>query len=779
MKPHSRPRMLLAFALLFALSTCVAGQKEPLAILFLGDIASIEKYMFVSRVYSQRLAEALAKKGISTRMVRSGKYRTAEGIKRRFDSCVLNYMPDLVIMQFGLRDSTVKPSGRKAGPLGPIDVFERNLAWLLKRIKAAGGQVILMTPNPRKEDEQLTGKYAESVRRIAADHAVPLVDAYKWFRYHARTEGKSWKALYCNGYKVKEKGHALIADWLFEAIASMIESSGLAPKKYAPPALPDCKPILLLNEGRPGAVRYGGIPWNRGKPWNQKYLQESGKDNTLLSGLGITGGDFRIRARLRMDRQRESFAAFSFDGNYILFEDFYGHLCLVGPAFGGFKRLAPSPAVIPRGAWLDFEAVLTGSILRLRINDWTVHAGRYSRPAVDRIEFHPVRSNMQIRTFTLEGNTRKLPAPMPAGYTLPRLDLARETDRQVVVDRKSGQRLLHPTTVLLEDGKTILAVYHAGRGRILMKQSEDGGLTWSDRLPVPKSWATIMDIPTIHRVVDRHGKQRLILFAGLHPVRSAVSEDGGRSWSELRPVGDWGGLVAMASVARLKNGDHAAFFHDDGRFIRDTGQGRRYLHDVSLMLRNWTGMHVGLFTVYMSLSRDGGLTWSRPEIIAHHPAAHLCEPGFLRSPDGNQIALLLREDSRRYNSCVIFSNDEGKTWTEPRELPAALTGDRHRGRYAPDGRLLITLRDTTRDSRTRGDWVAWVGTYEDIVKGREGQYRVRLMDNKHRWNCGYAGLELLEDGTFVATSYGTWKKKKDPFIVSVRLKLAELDAMRE
>jgi hypothetical protein len=125
---------------------------------------------------------------------------------------------------------------------------------------------------------------------------------------------------------------------------------------------------------------------------------------------------------------------------------------------------------------------------------------------------------------------------------------------------------------------------------------------------------------------------------------------------------------------------------------------------------------------------------------------------------------------------VIFSRDEGTSWTTPRELPAALTGDRHIARYASDGRLFITFRDTTLISPTRGDWVAWVGTYEDIVEGREGQYRVRLMDNQDRWDCAYPGLELLPDGTFVTTSYGHWERGEEPYIVSVRLKLSELDA---
>ncbi|MDG2102340.1 MAG: hypothetical protein P8J91_01220, partial [Pirellulaceae bacterium] len=38
-------------------------------------------------------------------------------------------------------------------------------------------------------------------------------------------------------------------------------------------------------------------------------------------------------------------------------------------------------------------------------------------------------------------------------------------DHQVVVDREAGQYLGHPTTVLLEDGQTMLCVYPKGHGK--------------------------------------------------------------------------------------------------------------------------------------------------------------------------------------------------------------------------------------------------------------------------------------------------------------------------
>jgi len=358
------------------------------------------------------------------------------------------------------------------------------------------------------------------------------------------------------------------------------------------------------------------------------------------------------------------------------------------------------------------------------------------------------------------GPSRAEDSPLPADYSIPVIDLSKDTSRQVIVDKEPGQYLGHPTTVLLEDNKTMIAVYPKGHGRgaIVMKRSSDAGLTWSDRLPTPDNWATSKEVPTIYRVIDKKGVKRLIMFSGLYPIRMTVSKDDGGTWTPLEPIGDFGGIVVMASVERLKNGDYMALFHDDGRFLRGLGKRTK-------------------FRVFKTISKDGGLTWGEPVVIAEHPTAHICEPGLIRSPDGKQIAVLLRENSRKLNSFVIFSDDEGQTWTQPRQLPAALTGDRHTGKYAPDGRLFITFRDTTRSSPTSGDWVGWVGTYDDIVKGRQGQYRVRLMDNTKSRDCAYPALELLPDGTFVTTTYGHWQKGEAPFIASVRFKIEELDAI--
>ena len=58
-----------------------------------------------------------------------------------------------------------------------------------------------------------------------------------------------------------------------------------------------------------------------------------------------------------------------------------------------------------------------------------------------------------------------------------------------------------------------------------MKRSDDGGLTWSERLPTPASWATLMETPTV-------------LQAG--PGRRGVDEPGGGSGWAVRCLGRGG-----------------------------------------------------------------------------------------------------------------------------------------------------------------------------------------------------------------------------------------------
>ena len=64
----------------------------------------------------------------------------------------------------------------------------------------------------------------------------------------------------------------------------------------------------------------------------------------------------------------------------------------------------------------------------------------------------------------------------------------------------------------------------------------------------------------------------------------------------------------------------------------------------------------------------------------------------------------------------------------------------------------------------------------DCTEGN-GQYSIRLKDNKKEYDTTYPGVAVLPDGTFVVTTYGHWSQGEAPYSLSVRFKLAELDAI--
>ena len=84
--------------------------------------------------------------------------------------------------------------------------------------------------------------------------------------------------------------------------------------------------------------------------------------------------------------------------------------------------------------------------------------------------------------------------------------------------------------------------------------------------------------------------------------------------------------------------------------------------------------------------------------------------------------------------------------------------------------------------------MAWVGRYEDIAEGREGQYRIKLLHNAARTDndvpgkgnsdCGYSDLEVLPDGTIVATTYVKYQAGAEKnSVVNTRFMLSEIDAL--
>ena len=372
------------------------------------------------------------------------------------------------------------------------------------------------------------------------------------------------------------------------------------------------------------------------------------------------------------------------------------------------------------------------------------------------------------------------------------VDLASDTARQVVIAQGTPEPEAyhaHPTTAMLADNKTMFCVWNIGHGGHAgpMARSDDGGLTWT-RIDesLPANSINFRNCPSIYRLTDPQGRERLWVFAA-RTARPAevkrdipgrlqgympriVSEDDGRTWREEPPLGplaagaatkEWLAnpfrcIMTFSSIVRLKDGSYLGMFH------RGSGVGEE-----------------GTLQVLQSITRDGGFTWSEPVLACDGTqldGKHPCEPYVFRSPDGDELCCLMRENRRSGTSLVMFSRDEGKTWSKAVDAPWGLTGDRHHGIYLPDGRLVIVFRNASPNSRDKAGFIAWVGTYDDIKQGRPGQYRVSLL--KTFKDGFYPGLHLLPDGTIVATTYANYRQEDvGCSIISVRFTIAEIDAL--
>lgn len=362
-----------------------------------------------------------------------------------------------------------------------------------------------------------------------------------------------------------------------------------------------------------------------------------------------------------------------------------------------------------------------------------------------------------LSALTISG---QLPAGAQESEALPVVDLSQDTSRQVMIAPGTATVYQgHPTTLRMPDGRTLFCVWTTGHGGPCgpMARSDDGGRTWTrmdDTLP--PGFQRHRNCPSLYRLVGPGGKERLWVFSASPDMPRLVSEDGGKTWREMPPLGErFRCVMTFSSMVRLRDGRYVGLYH-----------------------RGPGGADRPPLEVLQSITADGGVTWSDPRVVARVDGKNPCEPFAFRSPDGKELGCLLRENTHKGRSLMMFSRDEAQTWSKPTDTPWGLTGDRHMGITAPDGRLVIAFRDQAPNSPTRGHFVAWVGTYDDIRAGRPGQYRIKLLHSYAGGDCGYPGLERLPDGTIVATTYIKYRPGAEKnSIVSTRFTLEECDRL--
>ena len=145
--------------------------------------------------------------------------------------------------------------------------------------------------------------------------------------------------------------------------------------------------------------------------------------------------------------------------------------------------------------------------------------------------------------------------------------------------------------------------------------------------------------------------------------------------------------------------------------------------------------------VFAVRSDDGGLSWSRPTLVASGAGHEFEEPAIIRCRSGKLIALL-RDNTTRYLH-QVDSHDDGASWSSPRKT--AIAGYPAHLLALHDGRLLMTYGWRQPDFGIRA-----------VVSPDEGESwdahsTIRIRGGLPNKNLGYpATLAIGGDGFYTA-----------------------------
>lgn len=180
---------------------------------------------------------------------------------------------------------------------------------------------------------------------------------------------------------------------------------------------------------------------------------------------------------------------------------------------------------------------------------------------------------------------------------------------------------------------------------LLYRHSEDAGANWTPPVRVdtgmPSPFALNRGMDAQIAAAERHliavwmtaGSDRW----GSGPMATAISEDGGQTWTAGPNPADDGSTTGHGFIDLTA--DNQGTFHLTWLDNRDGKQGLRYAR-----------------------STDGGRSWS-PNLTVKAATCECCSNAILAGPDGN-VAILFRDGDPR-DMQLVRSADRGLTWLPP------------------------------------------------------------------------------------------------------------------
>ena len=468
----------------------------------------------------------------------------------------------------------------------------------------------------------------------------------------------------------------------------------------------EMRELIAVQGGKAKDAVFAGGAWKQGKG----YLEAGGADVWLLANRGLAAGDFHITARLSIHKLAKSAARFSFNNgaSSFGFEGSHGKIYITGIVCKGPRTAGaltpPGEVGIEDGKPFAFEVVRTGTTLTFKVDGKTVHTTTAHAGEIPIFGFEPRRAVMRIEQFSATGAF--LPdihkpehvgvwfhpkvTPVKSKWHGPFLNLPGDRILTVVnspggvrgyISSDEGKSWQPGQPVRAEgetfktrDGNADTLLVRTRKGTVVLvflnihgqrvswdykkqepkddirrytwaARSTDDGKTWQDVQIIQRGYAgalrDIIETSTGEIVI---ANQNVARNPGRHISYCYVSADDGKTWTASNGM-DIGG-----------KGDHAGSIEGTLEELRD---GRLWI-----LLRSYHGHF------YECFSTDKGRTWTKP-VASKIKASG--SPGMMKRLASGRLVLLWnrfaknrpRQFGRREELSMAFSEDDGKTWTEP------------------------------------------------------------------------------------------------------------------
>lgn len=293
-----------------------------------------------------------------------------------------------------------------------------------------------------------------------------------------------------------------------------------------------------------------------------------------------------------------------------------------------------------------------------------------------------------------------------------------------------------PDIIKMKSGRLLVAynecVAHLNRdhSHITIRTSDDGGKSWSDKRYVGEEtfhgdqWNSIrvnqLSDGRIILLCDRISKTEFTAETELYAFESL---DEGEHFSEKRRLGVYG--YCSDKIRELSDGSLILLV---SRFNSTTGKSEVLAHK----------------------SYDGGYSWNEPAVAASSEIYTFIEPALVEMTGGD-IVVFLRENSfKNYNGFVVVSKDGANSFTSPFEIPVPGMHRPAVGRLK-SGKLFLSYREHLNEGSRR--LKATLFDENTLMSGSDLEIFEIDCDRSDKPDGGYSAWVELDDGEILMANY--------------------------